>query len=162
VTRRLAALATLVALGFLATACAPRPSDDALRQSFIAHRSEFNALVAMILYDKSLNRVDEDWTAPADVASIGLDAARIADYRRRLVAVGCPRGFSYDPKSGPINFVAWSTGFVTGGASKYIAFRPAPPTQLVDNLDSYHATSRGAIDVYRSLDDSWYLELRER
>ena len=161
-TRILAPLVSLVGVGCLVSACEFAPSDDSLRKNFVEHRAEFDALVAMIHHDSSLGAVEEGWTLPEDVASIGLKVERIEDYRRRLASVGCS-GFMQNSRSGAIYFTAWSRGFIWAGAAKDFVYSPAAPPygQHVESLDAYRPTygGGGAIELYRSLDNGWYLKL---
>src|SRR5689334_24230798 len=56
----------------------PHLSDEVLIAKFNAHRAEFEKLLAMVLENKGLTRVDEDWTEPRDPQTIGISRERIA------------------------------------------------------------------------------------
>jgi hypothetical protein len=136
-----------------------KPTDAELIARFHTHRTEIETLMSMMRADNVLVRVDDNWTRPANPASVGIGARRIATYRRILNDIGFRRGFYYDPKSGNVTFLAWSVGLAFG-ASKSIMFLPGEnPTPLVEDVDAYKPP-QGAdhLVAYRHLEGSWYLE----
>src|SRR5258707_15821870 len=60
----------------------PHKSDDQLMANFYAHKTEFEHLLQMVLSEKELYRVDDNWTAPDPPESVGVSKERIAEYRR--------------------------------------------------------------------------------
>ena len=97
---------TLVIMGLLAASCgrvSRHPTDETMIQNFTSHRQAFQELVTMIQADKSLRRVDDNWTDPSDPTTINVTPERIADYRRRFAVCGVPRGF-YSFQSGSCGF----------------------------------------------------------
>jgi len=122
----------------------------------------------MIRQDKVLTRVDDNWTDPPDPAAVGIPPQRVTDYRQLVSAIGCPRGFIYNPQTGTITLVAWAVGLAASGTSrsKLFVFNPPNPTPLVVDLDAYRGYGeayrrRGYADAYRHLEGQWYLEYVE-
>jgi len=64
------------------------PSDAAMLRHFERHEATFAALAQMATADKGLDRVDENWTMPADTNSVGVSTERLGVYRRLLSEAG--------------------------------------------------------------------------
>jgi hypothetical protein len=153
---------TVVAIAVSLAACdGPRPSDAELIARFTANRARIETLVAMMQVDRTLTRVDDNSTDPADPATVGISPERIAEYRRLLDEIGFSQGFFYDPQSGGVAFLAWATGFTGSGAAKSVLYRPENPTPLVDDLDAYRPPEGQDhhILAYRHIEGQWYLQL---
>src|ERR1700734_1608755 len=79
---------------------APRkqlPSDETLRTRFLAHRVDFERLVAMTNEDSHLTRIPPGFTWLDDDASwprniLGISEQRWNDYRQIFQVVGAPEG----------------------------------------------------------------------
>lgn len=153
-------ISVLLALG-LSACSAPRPSDAEIIARFQTNRAQIEKLMGMMRSDRVLTRVDDNWTDPADPEAVGISNERIAEYRSILHAIGFPRGFYYDPKSGRVRFLAWSVGLVTGGAAKSVVYSPSDvPIPLVDDLDTYQPPAgQGYVLAYRRIEGPWYLEI---
>jgi hypothetical protein len=154
-------LLAAVALGFGLLELVPGslgpPSDAAMIRNLERHRAVFEHLIAMIREDKGLERVDDDWTRPDDPATIGVSAARIAEYRRLFAEAGISRGFYSFNDATTITFMAYASGLSISGCSKSYIFTGKPPEELVDEpLDAFHAASK--ILVRRRIEGDWYLE----
>src|SRR5712691_8233039 len=133
----------------------PHLPDQQLIENLKAHRPEFEKLVVMILEDKTLTRVDEDWTQPKD-----FDQKRIAEYRRLFQVVGTPRGFSAPTTREPIEFIASSQGWVAHGSSKGYLYADKCPEYIgktVESLDGISLVQRPAGSGCRHIDGKWYL-----
>ena len=157
--KRVRTLFALVAIALSLTACdGPRPSDAELIARFRVNRARIETLMEMMQADHALTRVSYDSSDPADPATVGVSPKRVAEYRRRLNEVGYWQGFVYDPQSGGVSFIAWSTGFTGSGATKWVVYLPEDPTPLVDDLDAYR-TPPGQYHLlaYRHIEGPWYL-----
>ena len=56
----------------------PHKSDQELIANFKTNEAEFNQLLQMVMADKRLHRVDDNWTDPSDPKTIGIPDERIA------------------------------------------------------------------------------------
>ena len=151
---------TLVCLlAWIAAGCAPEPKDKDLIKNFQDHREEFEALRAMIIHDKGLRRVDDNWTDPADPMSVGVTPERIAEYRAIFRKLGIPRGFSSEPRS--IDLLVHTEGISIAGSSKGYAWRRLPPAETEPSLDK--PQKKGSEEAeshpvgYRRIEGDWYL-----
>lgn len=139
------------------------PSDQAMITHFRAHRADLEKLVAMIHGDRGLQRVDDNWTRPADPSTIGISAARIDGYRRILRRIGLPRGFELLRDGKEIDFIAHTKGISVSGSAKSIVwsesgdFRGAP---VAPDLDAVWKNRGGKLWHYRHVEGPWYLHLR--
>ncbi len=139
------------------------PSDQDMIAHFRTHRAELEKLVVMIHSDRGLQRVDGDWTRPADPSTIGLTAARIDAYRTILRSIALPRGFESLRDGKEIDFITHTKGISVSGSAKSFVwsesgdFRDAP---LVPDLDAVWKKRIGKLWHYRHIEGPWYLHLR--
>src|SRR5690242_14414693 len=91
------------------------PSDDQMLRNFQEHRAAFEKLRDMILEDRDLQRVDRDWTDPADPATIGITSQRIAEYRKLFRELGIARGFQAYGDRSEIRLLAHAEGLSVAG-----------------------------------------------
>jgi hypothetical protein len=120
--------------------------------------------------------VDDTWTKPEDPATIGVSAARIADYRARFHRLGIPRGF--EAYGGPehIIFLAWVQGITVAGSAKGYAWCEKAPENLVPDLDAAWEENHREylkknqqqpnhwekhLDFYRHIEGNWYLHFED-
>ena len=136
----------------------PHKSDEELISNFQSHRGEFNQLLQMVMSDKGLYRVDNDWSNPNDPQTIGIDQGRIDEYRRWFRRLGIPRGFSANQDLGTVEFISSSQGLAVSGSSKSYVYTKQPPPNLVDSIDKYVLERKGGYPVYRHIEGDWYLE----
>jgi hypothetical protein len=111
--RPLRVAATLLVSLLCLAACyggGPKPTDAELLAGFRTHRLEIATLMKMMEEDRVLRRVDCNWTDPSNPLSAGISADRIAQYRRILFDIDCPRGFYYDPNTGSVTIITWAVG----------------------------------------------------
>lgn len=133
----------------------PHLPDEQLIKNFQTHRAEFEKLVAMVLEDKNLTRVDEDWTQPEN-----LPAARVAEYRRLFRIVGTPRGVVARIDRETIEFWASSQGWVAHGSSKgylYADKCPSRDGKTEESLDEMSLAERPYGFGCRHIEGKWYL-----
>jgi hypothetical protein len=139
------------------------PSDAWMSDNLRRNRAAFEELVAMIQMDRGLERVDVDWTAPEDTASIGVSTARIADYRRIMERIGVTRGFyAFEPRD-QISFLAYAGGISIRGRSKGYVWSKTGSFQdaaVVESLDAAWRSGARRVWGYRHVEGPWYLELR--
>jgi hypothetical protein len=150
--------AAFIAVGWIAKEAHEPPSDAAMLRDFTPHEATFNTLVEMIAADKALDRVDENWTMPADTKSVGVSPERLADYRRLLRDAGTPRGFQVSPAHDEFKFFYWLRGSaISDDMDKGFAYRTTPPASTVQTLDGIRSESRDAFVAYRHVRGNWYL-----
>jgi hypothetical protein len=129
----------------------PHKSDKDMIDNFLSHRSEFEKLLTMVMEDKSLYRVDYDWSAPEHPESAGISASRIDEYRKFMEKLGLLRGFSATRAKGYIEFFATSFR----GSMKGYFYCEEPPEELDDNLDD--VIKKDLYYGYRHIEGNWYL-----
>jgi len=147
-----------IAVGWIVKEAHEPPSDAAMLRDFTRHETTFNTLVEMVAADKALDRVDENWTMPADTKSVGVSPERIAEYRKLLRDAGTPRGFQVLPARDEFKFFYWLRGSaISDDIDKGFAYRTTPPASTVQTLDGIRSKSRDAFVAYRHVRDNWYL-----
>jgi hypothetical protein len=111
----------------------------------------------MVLDDKRLTRVDEDWTAPEDPTTIGVTAERIAEYRALFKKLGLARGFSAGLDRREIELWASAQGWVAHGSHKGYVYTARVPESLDTDLDQYSSRERPLGSGYRRIEGNRYL-----
>ena len=141
------------------------PTDAAMIEHLRVKRPLLEELVAMIVQDRELERVDVDWTRPDDPATIGVAPGRIALYRKLLKDAGVPRGFSAPKSRKQITFIAHASGIFTHGRGKsYVYLLPGAESERYGfdiepgDLDAAAAGQRTFVG-YRHVEGNWYLLL---
>lgn len=129
--------------------------DAQLIENFKNHRAEFEKLVALVLEDKTLTRVDDDWTDPKNLAD-----TRVAEYRRLFKIVGTPRGVSSPLSREFIEFMASSQGWAVHGSSKGYLYAEKCSAQFGKTLailDEMSSAKRPVGSGCRHIEGKWYL-----
>ena len=150
--------AAFISVAWIAREAIEPPSDAAMLRHFEHHEDRFDALVEMASADRGLNRVDQNWTMPADTKSVGVPPERLADYRRLLREAGIPRGFQVSQGHDGFDFFFWLRGSaISDDTEKGFAYRTIPPQSTVQTLDGIRTDSRNALIAYRHVRGNWYL-----
>jgi hypothetical protein len=136
----------------------PHRLDSELISDFLAHQTEFESLIAMIQSDRLITRIDDTWTLPSDLNSIGVTDARLAEYRNLFKRLGIFRGFSADPKREEIRLLVSCQGMVARGSCKSFVYFKNPPKKVVTNLDVFSKDDGTDGSWYRHIQGPWYLE----
>lgn len=133
------------------------PSDRQLLDNFKRHRATFNELAQMTQIDKSLARVDYNWTDPSDPQKIGVSPARIARYRSLLESVGLHRGF-YTHGLADTEFIAYGQGSaMSSDTFKGYMYLATPPKLVLRSLDECQPDAKNGTEAYRHIEGHWYL-----
>ncbi len=137
------------------------PSDAVMLKHFGSQETTLATLVQMANADKGLDRVDENWTLPADTRDVGVSPERLTEYRKLLRNAGTPRGFQAgrraDGNDG-VNFLFWLTGSaISDDTEKGFAYRTVPPANILPALDGIRPQSRNGFAAYRHIQGNWYL-----
>jgi hypothetical protein len=135
----------------------PHLADDQLIGKFHEHRADFERLREMVLEDRGLTRVDDDWTAPSDPTTIGVTADRIAEYRLLFKKLGLARGFSAGLDRREIELLASAQGWVAHGSHKGYVYTVRVTESLDADLDHYSSQERPLGSGYRRIEGNWYL-----
>ena|SRR5436190_10901143 len=155
--RRLGAGAAAASALFLLFACRPpHPTDAALRATFARHRLDFERLLGMFHGDAGLTRVGSGFTRPEDPSTVGVSAARLAEYHRLFGALGLADGIERGPGD-EIWFRASSSGLAISGSGKGFVWTRSSPDPLVDRLDGYRSADGRSFTAYSRIDGDWYL-----
>jgi hypothetical protein len=150
--------AAFIAVAWIAREAVEPPSDAVMLRHFDRHEGALDTLAKMADADKGLDRVDQDWTMPADTRSVGVSSERLADYRRLLRDAGTPRGFQVSQSQDGFNFLFWLRGSaISDDTDKGFAYRTSPPAHTVQFLDGIRTDSRNASIAYRHIRGNWYL-----
>jgi hypothetical protein len=159
---------SVVAILALAAASRPFPSDEALRARLLAHRVDFERLVAMANEDNRLSRIAPDFTwLNDDVAwprkDVGISEERWNDYRQLFRRVGAPEGILKGVNPTRIIFPIVSRGLVPTGFAKGLVYSQAPLTPVLKSLDKrppdelWDGPDRSHVLAYKPIDDHWYI-----
>ena len=137
---------------------AQRPSDVVLLAQFAKHRATLEKINQMVLADRGLTRVDQDWTNPSEPATVGVSVHRIAQYRSLLRSAGVPRGFQTDGAGREVDYFYWLTGYaITSEADTGYAYLEAPPKQIAANLSDVPYGGSAEVKLFRPIQGHWYL-----
>jgi hypothetical protein len=164
------AMLGLTALGAVALSAAPVPfpSDEALRARFLAHRVDFERLVAMANEDSRLTRIAPDFTWLDDDAAwprknIGISEQRWNDYRQIFRRVGASHGISNFTNPTLIVFPIMSIGLVPSSAEKGLVYSQSPLRPVLKSLDKklprelWDGPDRSHVLVYTPIENHWYI-----
>jgi hypothetical protein len=124
---------------------------------FHEHKVEFERLRVLVIEDRGLTRVDEDWTDPADPTTIGVSVERIAEYRSTFRKLALARGVSAGIDRREIELLASAQGWVAHGSRKSYVYTTSVPESLNDALDQYSSQERPVGSGYRRIEGNWYL-----
>jgi hypothetical protein len=152
----------------LAAPSRPLPSDGALRARFLAHRVDFERLVAMANEDTRLTRIAPSFTwLDDDVAwprkDVGISEERWNDYRQIFRGVGTPEGILKGANPARIIFPIASVGLVPAGFEKGLVYSQAPLSPVLKSLDEnpphelWAGPDRSHVLVYKPIEDHWYI-----
>ena len=130
---------------------APQPSVQQLQRRFARQRAQFEQLLALTAEDAALERVTAVWTRPEGQ----LDAARWKAYRELFAALDLAGGVERRADGG-LFFIAALRALGGHGASRGVAYLPAPPPTRVPDLDALPPDAPAGT-YYQPLDGSWYL-----
>src|SRR5262249_17027737 len=134
--------------------------DDELIDKFRRHQEGFERLREMILQDRELTRVGEDWTEPRDPKTIGISNERIAEYRKLFIVLGIKSGFSAPRSRDYIQFLSSTQGWVSHGSEKgylYAILIPGYLGPVRDSLDQFSAGKNPTGSGCRHIQANWYL-----
>lgn len=148
------------------------PTDEALRARFLAHRFDFERLVAMTNEDSHLTRIAPDFTWLDDNVAwprknIGISAQRWNDYRQLFRRVGASEGIMKYTNPSLILFPITSLGSVPGGVEKGLAYSQASLSPVLKSLDErppeeyWNGPDRTHVLVYKPIESHWYIYYRQ-
>lgn len=146
-------------LFFALRSCGEFPSDRKLAGKFEKNTAQFEQLIEMIRQDLPLRRVDDDWTDPHDLASVGISEDRIAAYRKIFRTLGIDRGFEVLRRQ-PLEvfFIVDTSGLLnSGAAAKGYVYKEVEPSYLEESLDVYSPSFGKWASAYKLLSGKWYL-----
>ncbi len=146
------------------------PTTEELINNYQKNKTEFNNLAEQIQIDqkKGLERVDDTWTRPTDVQSIGLTDQDIVIYRDEFKKLSIPRGFYSFPDR--IIFLAHTSGISVSGSSEgYLYSIEEPQNYFKENcgyslkpfkdLREYKGCNgyTRSYTIYQQIDKNWYV-----
>lgn len=146
----------------------PFPSDEALRSRFLAHRADFERLVAMANEDNHLTRISPDFTWLDDDVSwprkdVGISEERWNHYRKIFRRVGTSEGITKGANPTRIIFPIMSRGLVPAGAAKGLVYSQASLNPVLQSLDEtpphkfWDGPDRSHVLAYRRIENHWYI-----
>lgn len=160
----------LFSILFLSLYINRQPSPQDLKKHYFQNKTELNILAEKIQTDqkKGLERVDETWTRPSDVNTIGLTQKDINDYRNELNKLKIPRGFYAFPDR--IDFILHTSGLsISGTSTGYVYAEVEPQNYFKENcgyslqpfndLSDYKGCDgyTKSYKIYQKIDDNWYI-----
>ena len=148
------------------------PSDEELKARFIAHREDFEGLVAIAKEDSHLTRIAPDFTwLDDDVAwprkNIGISDQRWNDYRQIFQKIGASGGIFNYTNPTLILVPMTSMGIVPSGVEKGLAYSPSTLSPVLKSLDErppqeyWSGPDRRHVLAYRPIENHWYIYYRE-
>lgn len=165
-----------IILGFLILMCglvvyaSMPPSSEKFISNYFDNKESFNNLVKRIQIDqkKGLERIDDTWTRPSNLASIGISNSDLKWYRNEFEKLGIPRGFYAFPDH--ILFIAYTFGLsVSGSDSGYVYSESPPKNYFKENcgyslepfkdLKDYKGCNgyTRSYTIYQKIDENWYI-----
>ena len=149
------ALLGVLGMLILSLSCAREgPSDQALRERFFAHRSEFDQLLAMAESDSGVGRIAPDFFDP----TTGITDKRWDQYRSLFQKLGLERGITI--ASDRVVLITSAEGMFSAGSSKGYVHSATRLEPLVPSLDEFPDASESNVPSYAPLADNWYLFLQ--
>jgi hypothetical protein len=151
-----------------AAASRPFPTDESLHARFLAHRVDFETLVAMAKEDNRLSRIAPGFTwLNDDVAwprkDVGISEERWNGYRQEFRSVGALEGILKGNNPTRIIFPITSRGLVPAGSEKGLVYSEAPLTPVLKSLNKrppgelWDGPDRSHVVAYKPIDDHWYI-----
>ena len=169
-TRVLIVAVGLGAVGVLGSAVNHhlKSSDAALTRQFLAHRADFERIVAMANVDTHLTRIAPDFTwLDNNVAwpreDIGISEQRWDEYKRLFRSVGTSVGIIRYSKSSRVYIPLVDEGLVPSGAEKGVVYSPTPLSPVLRSLDEkppdklWDGPDRSHVLAYKPIENHWYL-----
>jgi hypothetical protein len=136
------------------------PTDAELVGRFHTNRVVLETLRDMLKVDKQI-AVVADWginttnsPVPTDLAVAGLSEARYQEYRSLMKRAGV---LSCISSGSEYRFLVASDGWAGSGYRVAITWTEFTPDHLISSLDEFHKTKNEWEQVYRRLEDGWYL-----
>jgi len=136
----------------------PHQSDQQMIENFQSHQQEFEELRAMLLQDKAISIIGEDWTDPPDPIVVGVSKSRISEYRRIFKKINIAGGIRRYADDEGLELIASSQGYVVHGSSKSYVYSSEVPGELSQNLDNMSSANHPLGQGYRRIQGNWYLK----
>lgn len=139
------------------------PNDAEMITTWQENRADFDELIQDFLHDKSLEIMADSWMQPATLQEAQIDEARITSYRQRFQLLHTPYGLRSYGNKDQIWLISSICGLsVSGSAKGYLYLQnghsiPEWGKLIEGDLDAYIPPDGRSYDVYRHLDDGWYL-----
>ena len=158
---RLVFVLALLALG----ACSSHPSDEELREQFLADRAAFDELADMAEDDANYSRISYDfvhprWDLPEDARPGDPPAARWDRYRQVFRNLDLESGVT-NYQNDVVVLEKSSSGLVTSGSSVGFMRAAKLPTsiKLIDDDANLDCTldNEGWCSAAKRLSDDWYI-----
>jgi len=131
----------------------PHRSDAEMIQTFHTHRAEFEEVRTMAMSDPVIQRVDENWTDPPNIAP-----DRVGKFRELFGIINTPRGISPNHSTGELEIIASSIGWVASGSSKgYLYAERKRSGTVVESLDDLSVLSSVGDRYLKPIERNWYL-----
>jgi len=138
------------------------PSDPELERVFRDHQTDFNQLITMSNMDSKVVRIAPTFTWLEDNArwprpetELGFSVQRWDEYREMFKRLGLKQGIARDEDGRTIEFIASSTGLLTGGSGKGYVYSTKELSPIYESLDDLEPTGKY---VYKKLQPPhWYL-----
>ncbi len=140
------------------------------RQELLAYFHE-NRDTLVVLTDellryesKGLVRIDDDWSSPDDLTSVGITSSKLTSLRKRLVALDIPRGVQC--YNGSIKYLTYTYGLGISGGSDGLYYSPSTPqnyskeslqSKPFASIEQTQYPSHGSFTVYTQIENNWYI-----
>jgi hypothetical protein len=141
------------------------PAQAKIAAALEEHRGDFEALRDMAVADRLFSVIDGGNTYAREPfifrtpGQLGIPPARVALYRQRMKAAGCPRVDV--SKDGSVYFAMASWGAANHGWRMSLVWSKEKPTPLLPTIDGFldsKAVGTGK-PAYSALGDDWYVTI---
>jgi hypothetical protein len=133
------------------------PTPASLARDFARHRNALERLSRMLAEDEALLEVGRNYTRPQDVATVGVSAQRLRDYRALMREAGVQslsRNYEF-AQARPAVFEVWGKGAL-GRKWGYMHALGEPYGAVVADLTARPRTT-GLAPVFEPLEEHWFL-----
>jgi len=161
-----ALLVILCGLWALAFFSMKPPKQQRFLEKFQTNRAAYEQIRHMIAADQQIRAVYVDFGVETDSSAVARPPSEVnfpIDRYRQYVAllhqVGSSAVFQIAGANQPDEACigAWGAGWAGDARHIWICWTTRSPTNRVPNLDEYYRTANRPKDVYKQIDQSWYL-----
>jgi hypothetical protein len=142
------------------------PKEQKLIANFNAHRADYEGLRDMISAEEGVNAVyadrgvtTRDSPLPRQPSEVNFPMSRYDEYVGLLKAVGSDAVFRVEGnRPERVCVGAWAAGWAGDTRHIWVCWVDAEPANRTANLDDYYRSPTRPRNVFRHVDENWYLK----